>query len=35
MGAIRYSNLEGDLEESPILDATHGTSLMLGITYSF
>ncbi|MDR9829593.1 MipA/OmpV family protein [Vibrio sp. FNV 38] len=35
MGSIRYSNLEGDLEDSPILDATHGTSVMLGATYSF
>ncbi|MGL6313420.1 MipA/OmpV family protein [Vibrio sp. WXL103] len=34
MGSVRYTNLEGDLEESPILDATVGTSVMLGITYS-
>ncbi len=34
-GAVRYTNLEGDIEKSPILDSTVSTIANLGISYSF
>jgi outer membrane protein len=32
---VRYTNLEGDLEDSPILDKTISTVANIGLTYSF
>jgi outer membrane protein len=32
---VRYTNLEGDLEKSPLLKKTDSTSFNLGLTYSF
>lgn len=34
-GGIRYTNLEGDIEKSPLLDSTDSTTANIGITYSF
>lgn len=32
---VRYTNLEGDLEDSPLLKKTESTSANFGLTYSF
>jgi len=34
-GGVRYTNLEGDIEDSPILDSTVSTITHIGISYSF
>ncbi|WP_413284707.1 MipA/OmpV family protein [Vibrio sp. MA40-2] len=34
-GGIRYTNLEDDIEESPLLDSTVSTSANIGIAYRF
>ncbi len=34
-GGVRYTNLEGEIEKSPILDSTVSTVANLGISYSF
>lgn len=34
-GGVRYTNLEGDLEDSPLLGDTDSTSLNIGLVYSF
>ncbi len=34
-GGVRYTNLEGDIEKSPILDSTVSTIANVGISYSF
>jgi outer membrane protein len=34
-GGIRYTNLEGDIEKSPILDSTISTTANVGISYRF
>ncbi|WP_165313697.1 MipA/OmpV family protein [Vibrio ziniensis] len=34
-GGVRYTNLEGGIENSPVLDSTEATTATIGITYSF
>ncbi|MGB7997814.1 MAG: MipA/OmpV family protein [Photobacterium halotolerans] len=34
-GSVRYTNLEGNLEKSPIIDSGVNTSAILGISYEF
>lgn len=34
-GGVRYTNLEGDIEDSPILDGTESVIGNLGVTYTF
>jgi len=34
-GNLRYTNLEGDLEKSPIIDSGVNTSAIIGISYEF
>ena len=34
-GGVRYTNIEGELEESPILDSTISTTANVGIVYTF
>lgn len=35
VGNVRYTNLEGDLEESPIIDSGVNTTVSLGVAYLF